>query len=747
MIDPRTKVVEAAELRAIRSPPPEPPPLAEAPQPTVADYVALVLGARWFIVAVAIPVVLLGVAYVVFAPPKYRADFLVQVEEKAQGLGFEELSTVFGGKAPAETEIEIIRSRSLVNSVIDELALDVVAKPRRFPIVGGAFARWHEAPKPREPVLGLEHFAWGGERLRLVRLDLPRKLMGETLTLVAGEGGAYALHGPDDELLVTGKVGEVAAGERGVAIVVKELVARPGTEFVVRRELRAEVIEELQESLRISEKGKKTGILQVSLFGPEPARITAILDAVSRSYLRQNVERKSAEAQKTLEFLETQLPELKANLDAAESALEEYRKSHGTVNVSLETDSMLKHAVDVEKALSELQVQRQELASRFTESHPVMQSVAKKIASLRAEREAIEGKVKALPKAELESARLMRDAQVANELYVLLLNKAQELKVVKSGTIGNVRILDAPMEPVKPVAPNKPLALAFSLVLGLGLGVALTFVRKALSRGMEDPEAIERDTGIAVYASIPRSEQELRLERRREQDKLLAATDPNDVAVESFRSLRTSLQFALVEAPRRVVTVVGPAPTIGKSFCSANLGAVLAESGRRAVVVDADLRKGRLHHYLGGTREHGLSELISGELTYEQVIRPTLFPGLDFVATGKLPPNPAGLLGSERFQTVLEELSKRYDYVVIDTAPVLAVTDAVLVGRHAGVNLMVLRAGKHPLREINAALRRFGQAGVEVHGVVLNDVQPRMGHGGAYHYQYEYGHRRGKAKA
>jgi tyrosine-protein kinase Etk/Wzc len=408
------------------------------------------------------------------------------------------------------------------------------------------------------------------------------------------------------------------------------------------------------------------------------------------------------------------------------------------VDVSLETQALLARSVELEKALSELEVQRSELKQRFTETHPVLVTLNDQMDQFSRERAAIEQRFKKLPQAEMDSARLIRDAKVANELYVMLLNKSQELRVVKSGTVGNVRILDSAIVPVEPVSPKKPQTLALSLVLGLALGVGLAFVKRALTRGVEDPEAIERETGLAIYASIPRSTAEARLAREHDFDRVLAVVEPDDPAIESFRSLHTSLQFALVEAPNRIISVVGPAPGVGKSFVSANLAAVLAEAGNRVLVIDADLRKGRLHKYFGGGRENGLSELISGTKAVEAAIRSTVSPNVDFVACGTPPPNPVGLLASERFGAVLSELQSRYDFVVIDTAPVLAVTDAVRVARHSGVNLMVLRAGKHPIREINAALRRFEQGGVQVHGAVLNDVQVRMGYAAGYHYQYAY---------
>jgi tyrosine-protein kinase Etk/Wzc len=390
-------------------------------------------------------------------------------------------------------------------------------------------------------------------------------------------------------------------------------------------------------------------------------------------------------------------------------------------------------------------LQQSELRQRFTESHPALGALQQKREKLLAEKAGMEKRLKALPEAEVESARLVRDVKTASELYFLLLNRAQELRVVKSGTIGNVRIVDTAVQPRRPVSPQAAPTLALALFLGLTLGVGAAFVRKALDHGVDDPDVVERATGLTVYASVPHSStqddlvRKLRSERTRARP-VLASHDANDLAIEALRSLRTALQFSLVEAKSNVVAVVGAAPGAGKTFIAVNLAHVMGDAGKRVLVVDADLRKGRLHHYFGGERDRGLSELVAGELTLEEVLRQAPCANVEFVTTGVLPPNPSELLASERFKSVLAQLATRYDVVLLDTAPILAVTDGAIAGRLAAVAMMVLRAGSHPLREIVLAVKRFRQNGVQLNGVIMNDVRlsARSASRYAYHYQYEY---------
>jgi tyrosine-protein kinase Etk/Wzc len=227
---------------------------------------------------------------------------------------------------------------------------------------------------------------------------------------------------------------------------------------------------------------------------------------------------------------------------------------------------------------------------------------------------------------------------------------------------------------------------------------------------------------------------------------VLAADSPRDPSIESLRSLRTALQFAMVNARNNVVLLTGPAPGVGKSFVSVNFAAVLAAGGKRVLLIDGDLRKGHLHQSFGQERGFGLSELVSGLSTLDQVLRRDLVPQLDFVSTGTLPKNPAELLLGERVASCLDELSKQYDVVLIDTAPVLAAADAGILAPNAGTVFLVARAAVTKAGEIAEAIKRLSQNGVDANGVLFNGLNlahARYGYGskyGSYRYSaYEYG--------
>ncbi|WP_303905663.1 polysaccharide biosynthesis tyrosine autokinase [Thiohalomonas denitrificans] len=717
------------------------------------ELLANLADGKWLIVAIVVVITALAAAYAVLATPIYQSDVLLQVEQQSASVGgLDEFSSMFGTESPAEAEIEIIKSRTIVGHAVDDLGLDIAVRPRYFPLIGAAAARLHGQGKGiAGSLFGLDSYAWGGDTLGLDRLELPPRLINQPLSLVAGDSGAYRLLDEEGRELLAGSVDKPAeaqsAGSERIGIFVSRLEARPGTTFRVVKRPRWQVVQDLKGQLTVGEQGRGTGIIKVGLEHSDPQRLEQILNSVTNAYLRQNVERRSREAEKTLEFLNEQLPTLKAELTTAESRLNDYRSEVGSVDLTLEAQTFLQQAAEFEKALSELRLRRTELIEKFTSNHPVITSLDQKTEQLRAERAALEAQIRQLPEEQQHSLQLTRDTRVANELYMLLLNKSQEMRVVKAGTVGNARIIDPAYRPSQPVKPKKAMILMLGLILGIGAGVAAALLRLALNRGVEDPDALEQQLGLPTFASILHSSREEQLVVRRGKAKkarpLLAFADRDDLAIEALRSLRTSLQFAAMDTDNAIITITGPSPEIGKSFISGNLAATIADAGKRTLLIDADMRKGHLHEYFGTRRSHGLSGLISGELTREEAVRSTDQTNLDLIPSGIVPPNPAELLMTPRFQALMEEFKNDYDSIIVDTPPVLAVTDASIVGRLGGMTFIVVRFGWHPMRELELTVKRLQQSGVDVNGFIFNDVplkSCRYGYGGhyGYHYQYSY---------
>jgi len=690
---------------------------------------------RWWIAGISAIALSVGVLYAQIATPIYQVNSLVQVEDsKAGGLGAiaSELGSMFETKTQAATEIELIRSRMVLGKSVQDLHLDIVAQAKYFPVIGKL---------------------WAGSAARhiaVTRFDVPRALQGEKFELVVQGEGKFQLISPQGKMLGEGKANQAFSATwqgQSIGLFVRDLISPIGQSFTLVKQNQLQAIAELSENLSASEQGKQTGMITLTYKGVNSDKASQVLNQITNNYVRQNVERKSAEAQQTLQFLDDQLPEIKKNLEAAEVRFNEYRMRTGSIDVSKEGELLLEQSVVAETGLLELQQKRKELLGRFTAEHPSVQVLDKQINAIQAQRGQFAGQVDKLPKTQQELLRLTRDLKVSQELYTTLLNNAQQLKVVRAGTVGNVRIVDFAQPTLKPVAPKKSLIVVLALLLGGIVGVGFVLLRQALRSGVKDAAQIEARTGVSVLATVPASDAQDKLVKKLKKKggtmALLAHYEPNDLAIESLRSLRTSLHFALVDAPNNLLMITGPGPGVGKSFISVNLATLLASTGERVLLIDADMRRGYLNEYFGAERKHGLSELVAQGLEASSVIRATGLENFDYIATGELPPNPAELLLHPRFEQLLKDMEAKYDRVIIDSPPVMAVTDAAIVGRHAGATLLVTRFSQTQMREIELSLKRLGQAGVSVKGILLNAVTvASSGYGYQYAYAYKYDQRK-----
>jgi len=710
-----------------------PIPDAREDEIALSDLLGILIESRWLIIATTTVFFLLGVTYAFVATPIYQADGLLQVEEKKRGFGDLDFNAMFEGDTLVSAEMEILGSRSVLGTVVDNLKLDIHAAPRYFPIFGAAIAR-RSAPSAR-PQIQVDTF------------DLPNSMMGKSMTLVSSGTDRYEVFDENTESLFRGTVGEtatrtLATGET-ISLFVSMLQADRDQVFTLRRASRQSSVRRLQSALRVAEQREWSGILGISLKGPHPESVQQQVNEVANVYVRQNVERRSAEAQQTLNFLDQQLPAVRQEMEAAELSLNSYRLEKGSIDLPLETQSILQTIVSVESQLNKMQAEREKVTLAFTPAHPMIIALDRQIEQFNKELGDLNSQVRDLPMTQQEVLRLVRDVEVNTVLYTSLLNTAQELRVVKAGTVGNVRVVDYAVLPLAPISPNKPLVILIALMLGSLIGVAIAFTNKALKAGVEDPDLIEKHVSIPVYATIAHSKKQVQLYKKllakEAQPSLLATDSPDDIAIESLRNLQTALHFGMMDAKNNCIMIAGPSPGVGKSFISANLAAVLTNNGKKVLLVDGDMRRGHLHKYLGIERENGLSDFISGDIPIGDVMHHTPVPGLTLVPTGNLPPNPVELLFHQRFINCMSVLMPRFDHIIIDSPPILAATDASIIGRMAGATLMVIKSGEHPMREIEQSVKRLQRAGVNLKGLLINDMTKSRRYGaGKYSYQYSY---------
>lgn len=712
---------------------------------------------RW-IIATTLVFMTLGVLYALLATPVYRAQAMIQVESKMPAIpGLADLNSLAGGRSTvATTEVALLTSRMVVGTAVDRMQLVDEVKPRRFPLFGDFLVRRFEARAPGElahPVAGLSRYGWGGDVLQVHRFDVPPALMERPMTVVAGDGaGDFTLLGEDGDILQRGRVG-IPAEADGVTLELAQLRANPGMRFVLTKLRRLDVVVGLQGEIKASEQGKESGILKLTYDDASATRAETLLQQVAEVYVRQNVERSSAEAASQLQFVKDQLPGVRRQVEAAQAAMAAYQSHANAVDISLQTKGLLEQEVAVESSIQQLRLKQAEMDRTFTREHPAYRALLKQIGGLQARKDGFRSEVSSLPDTQQELLRLTRDLKVSNELYTALLNQAQQLDVARAGAVGGVRIVDAAVvDTGKPVKPRKALVVMLMTLLGALLSITYVVAQRMLNPGIEDPAEIEA-LGLPVYASVPLSSSRDLLQMKEGKPRtagsrgdvsacrshLLAIMDPADLAMEALRSLRTSLHFAMMESKNNILAISGPRPGIGKTFVSANLAAVIAQSGQRVLVIDVDMRKGTLHKVLGVCQLPGLSDVLVGKLPAQDAVRAVAgVENMSYMARGEVPPNPSELLMHPRFQQMLESLSADYDLVIIDTPPILAVTDAVIVARHAGSTLMVTRFGVNHPREIQLSLKCFEQNGVQIKGAIFNAVEKRTAGFSSFGY-YEYG--------
>ncbi len=710
------------------------------------ELLGVLIDRKWLIAGITAAFLVLAAVYVMVATPIYRANTIVQVEARIPSLpGMPDLAEigVGGASTTATTEIALITSRTVIGNAAEALGLDVTVEPHRLPLLGDLLARRFRPATPGDvaaPRFGLSRYGWGGERLEIFQLEVPDALVGRELTLIAGADGTYGLY-DEDRLLLNGRVGETAR-EGETMLAVETLHAHPGTRFSVRKRSRLAVIAPLQGQVNVVEMGRASGILQLLYEHEDPGFAQTFLQHVADAYVRQNVERNSAQASSQLEFVREQLPGVRRQVDAAQDALNAYQTSANSVDINMQTKGLLDQEVAVESSIQQLRLRQVEMDRSFTRAHPAYRALLRQIDELEARKQGFQRQVGELPDTQQELLRLTRDLRVSDALYTELLNQAQQLDVARAGTVGNVRVIDPAVVGSTPVKPRKALILLIATAFGGFIAVGVVFLQRILNPGIEDPAQIE-ELGLPVYAAIPLSDAkdlaELRKQRRGDgRQHLLALNNPADLAVEALRSLRTSLHFAMLDAKNNILTVCGSRPEVGKTFVTANLAAAIAQADQRVLVIDGDLRKGALHKLLGVSPTDGLSDVLAGKIAADDAIHALSgLENLHYLVRGATPPNPSELLMHPRFTKLLETLAPRYDLVVIDTPPILAVTDAGIVARHAGTNLLVTRFGMNQPKEVQLTMKRFEQNGVHLKGAIFNAVERRSAGYHSYGY-YEY---------
>lgn len=706
--------------------------------------------AQWKLIALCILLSLIcALLYLRATPDTYSVDALVQVEENkgASAALLGDLSSMVEQKQPAQAEIEILKSRLVLGNVIQHLNLDLKISGTENSFTDRLLSPHHyQTEYQPKSVL----FKDDEKVFDIRQFNIPASFRDKKIELRFNDKQFSLTDKETEQVILTAKTNQAntlrtSDGLWNVSIYTQDQL---NDVYLIQKQSLPAAVDSILVNYSVAEKGKLTGILGLNYQGTDKTHITQVLNAILVSYNQQNIERRSAETAQTLKFLDEQLPELKQQLDVAEREFNKFRQQYNTVDVTKESELFLTQSVTLETQKTQLEQQVAEAGAKYTAEHPVMQQMNAQLGAINKKIGELNATLKELPDLQRRYLQLYREVEVKQQLYTALLNSYQQLRIAKAGEIGNVRIVDTAVEPIEPIAPKKLLILILSIFLGGFLGTLLALLRNMMRSGIKDSSQIENGLDLPVYATVPRSpvqESRINILKKKKNIPILAVKNSDDIAIESLRSMRTAIHFALSSARNNLITISGPAPEVGKSFISTNLATILAQSDKRVLIIDADLRRGYLHKYFNLDTQPGLTELLNGQQSLDTVIRPTEVPGLSVISRGKSPANPSELLSSNQFKNLLEQMSEKFDHVIIDTPPVLAVTDGIIISQYTGVNLVIARYAKTQMKELELTLNRFEQAGVKVNGFILNDIQrSSAGYGYGYGYNYAYAYKANK---
>ncbi|SLJ83927.1 GNVR domain-containing protein [Psychrobacter sp. DAB_AL43B] len=707
-----------------------------------------------------------GVLYSRYVNPTYRSDALIQIDEKSSGLPAlgENISDLLGSEASkAQTEAELIRSRMILEPVVNDLHLRINVTDLEVSAIDKVINdRTHTQLNAPEGVA----LKTAEGQVQISQFNVSQAYLNQPFTLTREGTGFVLSNGFDDFKGKLNQVNKFSGVDGQIHITVNDLPADGHGISIIKQSLQT-TTDELNKKLAVIEKGKQTGIIELSMTGANQQQTSLILKKIIFSYIDKNESRGSEETTKTISFMETQIPVLKKKLEDAEGVFNEFRKKYGTIDVAKEAELLLVENSNIGVQLNELKLKKADLTTYYTEEHPLVIQIDEQLKVLNDRKQTINNTIGGLPELQREFLKLSQDTEINREIYLTLLKNYQQLQIAKAGQSGFARIIDLPISTYKAIAPKKLLIITLAALLGAMLGSMLVLIKNMIRNVVKDPERLEAKTGIPVIATIPRSPTLIRLgKNKKSPNRLLAYADNNGLSYEAIKSLRTNLMFSMGSVAKsgqraRVILITGESPGIGKSFISSNLSEVFSQLDKKVLIIDADMRLGELHKMFNMDQNNGLGDYLSLPKVESQTvsiigvqsaeyleplpqsivdyIHPTGMDNIDFIPRGQNPRNPSALLVSDKFVELMNNLNVHYDYIIIDTPPVLAASDAIILSEYADKVLMVARYDKSIEGQVAYAVRQMHKANIKVDGIILNDVQQGILSKYSYHYSYAYG--------
>ncbi|WP_020676299.1 GumC family protein [Geopsychrobacter electrodiphilus] len=760
-------------MHANQSQPNPPSPQEQFEEVHLQDYLQVIYRRRRVVLLVFVLVLAAVSVFTFMQTPIYETSATLHVrDEKVKGgamLGDLGLSR----DNPIETEIEILKARTNIEQVVKQLHLNWQVDNNKaglsFSIL--EFSSQAEEPSYRIVLTGTDSF-------RVEDSDGHEVATGKSGTLVRAQGFSLLLQGlsghkgdhfrlclADFNRTVQNvrqivRASEVGKGTNIIQLSYQSADPQQARDVVNRL---AQIYLERSINTKSEEASKSVDFIEQQL--GEVRTFLGSAEQKLEDFKRANqVVKLDSEA----ELLVTRLSESETErntlqlqlrqIDFAIRALKDARTKGEVYAPSvLQANAVV---ASLTQRLAELEVERRGLLTDVTQAHPQVQKIQGEMAELQrkllqtfeAAKQALdvqidtlhkqmltgEAKLRTLPHAEQELARLTRLATVNADIYVFLLQKHQEARIAKAATISNINVIDPAITPERPIKPKKRKNLLLGFIVAGMLGVGLAFFLEYLDDSINDSESAKRVLGLPILSTIPH------IELREKHDKikseegqriLISQLEPRSPAAEAFRSLRTSLHFSGVKKEHRVILVASTFPNEGKTTVSANLALTLAQTGQKVLLIGCDLRKPTLHTMFNVAKTPGLTEILIGDCAVADAVHKTGFFELDFINAGTKPPNPSELLGSEAMTRLVLKLQETYDAIVLDAPPVLAVTDTPVLSRLADQLVVVVEVGGVQIKAAQRNIEILRSVEAPISGLVLND---KSGKGADYYSYYSY---------
>ena len=731
----------------------------------------LVLLRGWKIIALfAILGLIIGVLYVRYENPSFKSDALIQIDETSQnlsGLGTNIAELLPPDDSSVQAQIKLIRSRMVLEPVVDLLHLGIRLNDPAVNKIDRI--RNNQTNVQINSADGVVLETSDG-RVQVSEFNVTEDYLDKPFTLLRTNTGFVLSSGSEKFKGQLNKAHRFTGKNGLIEITVNELPTGEHSIDITKQSLQI-TTDSINSALSVVEEGTKTGMIELSLSGLNQKQVSLILEHIVLSYSAQDQTRSSEQTIKTIEFMKKQIPALKQKLKESEAIFNKFRENSGTIDVAQEASILLSENAGLDTQISELKLKRADITTYYTNEHPLVIQINEQLSVLNARKQQIDNTISALPEVQREFLTLSEDVNIDREIYLTILKNYEQLKIVKAGEVSDARIIDLPINTNRTITPKKQLIMMLSTLAGALLGALLVFIMHLLRNVVKDPERIESKTGVPVIATIPRSAVLSRLStNKKAAPRMLAHIDNSSLSYEAIKSLRTKLILSMPAVTpdsqkAKVLLLTGESPGVGKSLISANLAEVFAQLNKKVLLIDADMRMGELHKVFGMSQYDGLADYLlldDSSLQLNQLsksadaqimndvsdfsignfIHPSGIDHIDFMPRGKHPSDPESLLISEKFDTLLTGLKSQYDYIIIDSPPLLAASDAMVLAQHADKVLMVTRYDASMEKQLIYAIKQMYESNIQVDGIILNDVKQGLMSKYSYHYRYAYAENR-----